>query len=619
MPERSPGPNSLVLYKARPARVKQAGKKLEIELEGGEMVSVRPKDVVLLHPGPIDSMQSFLGAYALETLPGEVVTAWELLAGETTTLPELAELAYGEYTPGSAWAAYQVVEDGLYFRGSPEEVIACTPDEVIQEQSTRMARAAEEQERSAFLERVRASRIVPDDRQFLRDVEDLALARTKKSRVLRDLGRAESAEIAHGLLLELGYWDYTVDPYPQRLGLPTSPPSVPLPSFPEEDRMDLTHLTALAIDDEGNQDPDDALSLDGERLWVHVADVAALVPPDSEADLEARARGATLYLPEGAVPMLPWEATQRLGLGLEEISPALSFGLDLGTAGQIEDVEIVPSWIRVTRLTYEEAEFRLEMEPLRSLHRLAVASRIRREARGAIQIDLPEVRIRVEGDEISIHPIPPLRSRELVTEAMLMVGEATGRFALERDIPLPFTTQDPPETDERPEDLAGMYGLRRSLKPSQQSGVPGPHAGLGLELYVQATSPLRRYLDLVVHQQIRAHLVGAGLLDAQEVLERIGATSAVAGTVSQAERLARRHWTLVYLMQRPGWRGEGVLVDKRRRQGTVLIPELDLEPRVHLGQDLMLNSPVSLLLREVRLAALEAHFQLVDSHVRRDR
>ncbi|HSR30472.1 MAG TPA: hypothetical protein VLY63_07895 [Anaerolineae bacterium] len=51
----------------------------------------------------------------------------------------------------------------------------------------------------------------------------------------------------------------------------------------------------------------------------------------------------------------------------------------------------------------------------------------------------------------------------------------------------------------------------------------------------------------------------------------------------------------------------------------MLIPELDLEPRVHLGQDLMLNSPVSLLLREVRLAALEAHFQLVDSHVRRDR
>jgi hypothetical protein len=99
--------------------------------------------------------------------------------------------------------------------------------------------------------------------------------------------------------------------------------------LPEEERLDLTHLPALAIDDKGNQEPDDALSLEGDRLWVHVADVAALVPPESAADLEARARGATLYLPEGAVPMLPWAAIGRLGLGLSEISPALSFGLDL--------------------------------------------------------------------------------------------------------------------------------------------------------------------------------------------------------------------------------------------------------------------------------------------------
>jgi exoribonuclease-2 len=597
---------SLVLYKGRPARVGRAGKRLQIELDGGETLQVRPKDVVLLHPGPIGSLGE------LGTCTGEVETAWELLVGEETTLAELAELAYGEYTPDTAWAAWQVVDDGLYFQGTPEEIVARTSEQVSQEVADREARADRERARVAFMERVRAGRVLPEDGQYLRRIEDLALARRTKSRLLRELGRKETAENAHALLLELGYWDHTVDPYPQRLGLPTHPVELALPGLPEEERVDLSHLPAFAIDDEGNQEPDDALSLEGDRLWVHVADVAALVPPDSAADLEARARGATLYLPEGAVPMLPWEAIQRLGLGLTEVSPALSFGLNLTPSGEIPSVEVVPSWVQVTRLTYEEAEARLEEEPFCSLRRLAKAYRARREERGAISIDLPEVRIRVTDGEVIIQPVLPLRSRELVTEAMLMAGEAVARLAIEQGIPIPFTTQDPPETEERPTDLAGMYDLRRFLRPSEQSGMPGPHAGLGLEVYAQTTSPLRRYLDLVVHQQLRAHLRGEGLLGAQEVLERIGATAAVAGSVRQAERLARRHWTLVYLMQRRGWQGGGILVDKRGRQGTVLIPELDLEPRVQLRRDLALNSQVALAVRGVDLAALEAHLQVVE-------
>ncbi len=70
--------------------------------------------------------------------------------------------------------------------------------------------------------------------------------------------------------------------------------------------------------------------------------------PDSAADLEAQARGANLYLPEGVVTMLPWQATERLGLGLAEISPALSFGLRVLPDGAVADLEITPSWVRVT-------------------------------------------------------------------------------------------------------------------------------------------------------------------------------------------------------------------------------------------------------------------------------
>jgi exoribonuclease-2 len=591
--------------------VARAGKKLEIELEDGESRKVRAKDVVLLHPGEVGSVQSVLNRPELALQPGELEAARELLEGATISLAELAELVYGDYSPATAWAAWQVVTDGLYFSGSPEDVVARSAEAVAEELSARRARDERARAWEAFLKRVRAGEILPEDSEHLREVEDLALGRVTKCRLLRELGRAESRENGHALLLELGYWDHTVDPYPHRFGLPTVAVKVELPELPDEARVDLTQLPAFAIDDEGNQEPDDALSLEDGRLWVHVADVAALVPPDSAADLAARDRGYSLYLPEGTVPMLPWEAILRLGLGLEDISPALSFGLDLTAAGEISAVEVVPSWVRVTRLTYAESEGRLEEEPFDRLYRLAMLFQGQRRKQGAIEIELPEVKIWLQGAQVCVEPSPQLASRELVTEAMLMAGEAAARYALEHGILIPFTTQAPPEIDERPVDLAGMYALRRGLRPSEQSSQPRPHTGLGLEVYAQATSPLRRYLDLVVHQQLRAHLQGQEMLGAQEVLERIGAVAAVVGSVRRAERLARRHWTLVFLMQHPGWCGKGILVHKRGRRAVALVPDLDLEAWVHLPQDLPLNSPVQLALRGVDLAALEAHFQVV--------
>ncbi len=600
---------SLVFYKHDPARVASFGrKKLTIVLPDGDSLRVRPKDIELLHPGPIDSLDE------LDRPEGEMETAWELLSGRRTTLRELTELAYGTYTPSAAWAAWQWVTDGLYFAGTPGSISAHMPDEVADEKARREARAAERRAWEAFLERARAGDFAPDDDRYLTEVEMLALGQRDQSRVLSELGRAETPENAHALLLELGYWDHTVVPYPDRLGLPTSPPTTPLPPLPEEPRRDLTHLPAFAIDDEGSTDPDDALSLEtmagGYRLWVHIADVAALVPPDSEVDQEARARGATLYLPDGKVPMLPPEAVERLGMGRQDVSPALSFALDLGTDGEVDAVEIVPSQVQVTRLTYEEAEAQIEEEPFRDLYRLARGFQARRRENGAVRIDLPEVDVRVVDDEVVIRPLLPLRSRALVREAMLMAGEALAGYALDEGIPLPYTTQPPPDTDERPEDLAGMVALVRRMSRSEYSGSPGRHAGLGLERYVQSTSPLRRYLDLVVHQQLRAHLRGGTLLEPGELMERIGAAEAVSGSVSHAERLAEEHWTLVYLLQHPDWRGEAILVDKWDRRGKVLIPELDLEYRLQLRGDWALNDTVQLQLVDVDLPQLRAIFRL---------
>jgi exoribonuclease-2 len=597
--------DSLVLYKNRLALVKQLGDKLKIKPEGSnKTLKVRPKDVTLLHPGPVQRLGE------LQPQEGEVQTAWEILAGDSTTLAELAELVYGAYTPSTAWAAWQLVDEGLYFRGEPDAIEARLPDEVEQEQAARQAREAERQAWAAFLDRVRVGETAPGDARYLAEVEELALERRDKSRVMHALGRAESSFNAHALLLELGYWDHTVTPYTQRFDLLTASPALELPPLPQEERVDLTHLPAFAIDDQGNQDPDDALSLQGERLWIHVADAAALIRPDSPADLQARARGTNLYLPHKIVPILPPQATQTLGLGLAEVSPALSFGLDLNADGEIGAIEIVLSWVRVTRLTYDQVEEQIEAAPFERFYQLAQVYQARRRANGAIFIELPEVKILVQDGEVSIRPLPALKSRDLVTEAMLMAGEAAARYALERDIPIPFSAQEPPREYAQLEGLAGMFALRRSLKPSHKNVDPSPHAGLGMQLYAQATSPLRRYLDLVVHQQLRAHLRGEDVLDKKEVLERIGTAGAITGSVSRAERLTRKHWTLVYLMQRPGWRGEGILVEKSGSRGKIIIPELDLEASLHLQADPPLNSVLPLALSGVSLAELEAYFQV---------
>lgn len=611
--------NSLVLYKTRPARVRQVSDKLTLELEDGETIKVRPKDVTLLHPGPLPNL-----AAALQPPAGDPQTAWEILAGNHTTLAELAELAYGAFTPAAAWAAWQLAAEGIYFRWTADGIAACTPEEVAATQAARAADLAEKQAWDAFLGRAKTGKvIIPEDNRYLQDVEDLALGRTARSRVLRALGREESPENAHATLLELGAWDETVNPHPIRLRVTLTPPAVALPEgwdsgrlLDEPSRLDLTHLEAYAIDDAGTDTPDDAISFEPGpglgRIWVHVADAAALIAPDSPLDLEARSRGTSLYLPEGQVPMLPPAAIPLLGLGLAEVSPALSFGFSVDETGRLADLTITPSRVRVTRLTYEEAESRLDESPFRQLWEACNAHKARRQNQGAVEIELPEVSVRVRNGEVIIRPIPALRSRALVENAMIMAGEAAAVFAQAQGIAVPYATQEPPDTPASApaETLAEMYALRRTMRKSQYRSVAAPHSGLGLTAYVQATSPLRRYLDLVAHQQLRRSLAGETPLGAEDIIQRIGEVEPALAAARQAEQLSIRHWVLVYLLRHPGWRGRGVLVDKRGGSGVFIIPELALETQMHLAEDLPLDSEVTLILRSVDLARQDARFRI---------
>jgi exoribonuclease-2 len=593
---------ALVIYKGKPALAEEKGDRLELTLEGGEKLKVRPKDVLFLHPGP--------SRLELRVPEGEEEAAWELLEGQKVSLKELAELAFGAYTPEAAYGAYLLAQKGERFVLEGGEVRARTREELASLEE--MKRRKEERERAfgEAVERIRQGRPSLEDRPLLAEVEALAYGERKESRLLKALGLPETPEAAHGLLLRLGLWRRE-NPHPRRLGLPLAPPDLPVPPLPEEERVDLTHLPAFAVDDEGSQDPDDALYAErveeGFRLFVHVADVAALVGPGSPLDQEALRRGANLYLPEGTVPMLPLAVTEALGLGLKEVSPALTFELLVSPEGELLREDLYLSWVRVRRLSYREA---LEVEALAPMKALAEAFLRKRLAQGALDIALPEVKVRVEGEEIRITPLPPYESRVWVREAMLLAGYAAAHLALREGLPFPFATQEAPSHWVEGEGLAAMWAQRKTLKRAQLKAVPAPHKGLGLPLYAQVTSPLRRYLDLVAHQQLRAWLKGERPLSQGEVLERVGAAEAVADLVREGERRSKLHWTLLYLMEK-GYEGPGVLVERRGGQGVFLLPELGLTAQVALSGPLALNAEVRLRFLEADLPALEARFALV--------
>ena len=122
------------------------------------------------------------------------------------------------------------------------------------------------------------------------ELELLARGKQDKSRTMRDLKQPETPEAAHALLLRAGLWTDARTPYADRLGAALNPVTLDVPPFAPQERLDLTHLDTFAIDDEGNRDPDDAVGIETlpgglTRLWVHVADVAALAPADSPLDL----------------------------------------------------------------------------------------------------------------------------------------------------------------------------------------------------------------------------------------------------------------------------------------------------------------------------------------------
>ncbi len=592
-------------------------------VENGKTIPVREKDIVLLHEGTCSGLKHVLNA---AVPPVDFSEAAAFFDGESPSFSELTELLWDGGSPETAWAMWQALCESPYFicTNPAEPIIIRSEAEIAAIQEKQAQKEEAEQIRSEFIDVVRKclqKKSILEEKSgyvpFFQEIEALALGTASASKLLKELKISQTPEDAHDVLLKTGFWSIERNPHPQRFGhsLHSSKIEIPTPVYPENP-LDLSDIPAYAIDDVHSTDPDDAVSFDGTYLWVHIANPADTIQAGSRSDSDACGRGATLYTPEGAARMLGEQAVDAFALGLRPASYALSFRILLDENGEIADTAVFRTRLHVTRLTYGEADTQKSSPALAPLFEIAERNRRRRAAAGAVSIDFPEVSIRLEKQDgqkrVVIEPHCQTEAAAMIKEMMLLAGEAAARFAFKNAIPFQYISQETPELPNKlPDGLAGEYKKRRAMRQRSVGTVPSKHAALGLAMYGQVTSPLRRYGDLVSHRQLLNFLDGKPLTEASRLILDIAAGDEAARACVQAERVSRQHWTLVYLLQNPEWTGEAVVIDIQGKKVRVFIPELAYETDIGIKTEPELNDILTVKVQKIRLAHLQAHFVTV--------
>jgi ribonuclease R len=346
-------------------------------------------------------------------------------------------------------------------------------------------------------------------------------------------------------------------------------------------REDLRGKFIVTIDPDDARDFDDAIDVEriqggGWRLGVHIADVAAYVTPGSALDREAYKRGNSVYLPDRVIPMLP----ERLSNGVCSLNPNVnrlthSVFLEFAKDGRTKSARFGRTVIRsAKRLTYREAYAILKAPPndqlgerLHVAWELAALLRKNRFAQGSLDLDSPEVKVRLdkEGKPILLERIENDESHQLIEEFMLAANEAVARELKNRLIPTIYRVHENPDPEKlaeyrelvlsygykvgdiskrhelqrllaslagKPEEQALKIGLLKSLKRARYAPQPLGHFGLSKSNYTHFTSPIRRYADLVVHRGL------AEVEQSRRARTDMGSIAAIAEHISDTERVA---------------------------------------------------------------------------------
>ena len=639
--ERPEGKKDWIVIDQKGQSFKIRPQKVEYTIGGGSYI---PSDI----PEFLNSVQSYLDPDSLEI-------AWEILIedGAKTTPQQMAELLFSDQTPPACYAAHSLLsQDKIYFKRKGDSYEPRSESQVEQIKHQQEVEIQKNREKEEFLvhlkEALDGKKInwTESDRARLETISKIPLYPDQDyqsaKEILASIKQSADPQAVFNLLVQIGWWSEHENLFLRRSSYPVNFPQKVLDVTrshlqflsiePESDRLDLTHLKVYTVDDESTTEIDDGLSIeyieDGKkiRLWIHIADPTRLVIPGDELDLEARRRSTTLYLPTGMISMFPPElATGPMSLVQGQTCYALSFGVILDEVGAIEDYTITPTLIKPTyRLTYGDVDEMLELGLTneREIAELAKAALLRQEWRksqGSIQIRMPESSIKVKDEEITIELLEGSQSRQLVAEMMILAGEVTGKYGKEHNLPLPFRGQPQPELPPEEELLQLPAGpvrycaLRRCMPRSEMSLSPLRHASLGLDNYIQVTSPIRRYTDLLVHFQLKAHLRGDELPfpkeHLQEILYSVGSSAYEATLV---ERQTNRYWGLEYLRRNSDLVWQALVLRWLREDedlGMILIEDLGLELPHRFERPVTLGDRIDLKVSRVDPHRDEIRFQ----------
>jgi len=359
--------------------------------------------------------------------------------------------------------------------------------------------------------------------------------------------------------------------------------------FADGVRRDLTSLPLMTIDGQSTLDYDDALSIEkvGQhyRLGIHIVDVGHFVRKGDNIDQEALVRGSSIYMPDQKISMLPAALAEGLcSLKAGELRPAISTMVNLSPSKEVIDYEILPSLINVKhQLTYYDVNLAADQNPdIIVLREIAEKFRQRRLDGGAVQITVPEVNVWLSDDRsISVNKINrESPGRMLVSELMILANWLMAKFLAENGVPAIFRSQpDPRERLYKGNEgtLFQNWMQRRFLSRFVLDHKSAKHSGLGLDAYVTATSPIRKYFDLITQRQIRALHGLEQPYTSEEVDQLIQSLQLPMGNVGRIQHGRQRYWLLKYLEQHVGRKEEAIVLNKRRDHYQILLTEYMVE------------------------------------------
>jgi exoribonuclease-2 len=591
---------------------------------------------------------------------------WLLLEeeGDDFPFPLLASLAFAREPGADEISAIirSILENGLLFNFTPQSATRQKASEVEHRIQIK-AREKEKKELlslgAAWIRKSLDQDITeePDNSQKIKKILiDFAVcsgeSKDKKEakEILKEALLSETPEGAFLALKAIGEFSEHENLDFRRLGLTRDFTSEALEeasylaenfSLNTERRMDLTNLPIITVDAAGAREFDDAISLNHNssgqlELGLHIADVAALVSIGSPLDNQAATKTVSSYLPEAKYSMLPEILTEKvLSLRQGSVKPAFSLLVTVSREGRIESLKMSPSLISVERqISFNEADQILEeSDELTEFYELAKIFHQKRKLNGSFSLDLPRLNIFITPDgrpEISILDWDT-PARFMVGEYMILANHLAAEILRKNNLPCPYRFQEKSrfssnlenentKEEEKKENyltsrtyLAEGLAKRRLMGRSGLSLKPTPHYGLGLSVYTSFTSPMRRYLDLLVARQLRALSLGQEIpYDQQAMMNLAMPTDETQKAIKKMQNARHRYWLIYILSQKLGETFAALVFERLGNRFRVCIPDFMLEfDLFNLPSDIPLGSDILVKVTKAEPRADILHFEYV--------